>query len=53
MVSLICEILKKKKKKANFIGKENRMVVTRDWGRREEGDTGQWAQIFSYKKNKL
>ena len=43
----------KKKKKPNFIGKENRMVVTREWGRREEGDTRQWAQIYSYKKNKL
>ena len=31
MISLICEILKKKN--ANFIGKENRMVVTRGWGR--------------------
>lgn len=50
MVPLICEIFKKN---ANFIGKENRMVVIRDWGRREEGDTGQRAQIFSYKKNKF
>ena len=37
MASLPCEILKKKKKKANFIETKNKMVVARAWG---EGELG-------------
>ena len=37
MISLICGILKKKKKLTKLLVRESRMVVTGDWGMGEKG----------------
>ena len=51
IVSLICGILQKRK--ADFIETENRILISRIWGKREKWDNvSQRVQIFSYRKNK-
>ena len=42
-----------KKRKAELIETESRMVAARDWGCRKQGEAGKSIQPFSYEVNKV
>lgn len=52
MVSLICRILKKEKKKSHR-NREYKNGCQREWGWQGNGEVGKRAHIFSYKMSKV